>query len=355
MAFALAASLSAAVDSMSVARAAADVCELDEGELTVSDLPAGSSVIKCDAVGRVVTYDGTGVTVPEPNTAVSVDTLAVDGTSHGFTLEVTSNGIVSYDLDSASADASTAGSDIPDVLSNPVETAGDLSEESDSTDAEASDASAEAEVADVDAAAIPGACSDATYATKDQKEYGTYNWYIGDGGLPGGLSKNDALWTFYEALDNITESHNNCGYSDQVGAHQANFLAYTSYEADISTSNTCTGYDGLSTWDAGNLGNSTVAATCSRTWPMPGVKNDLREADVRFNTHDFDFTNKPTASCSNKYDIRSVGTHEAGHIFGLKDIYGAHDNLTMYGNSILCSTRARTLAKGDVLGLRSIY
>ncbi|MFF0837709.1 hypothetical protein ACWDU8_07655 [Streptomyces sp. NPDC003388] len=62
---------------------------------------------------------------------------------------------------------------------------------------------------------------------------------------------------------------------------------------------------------------------------------------------DHDFTNKSTASCSNKYDVRSV--------FGLKDIYGAHDNLTMYGSSILCSTRARTLAKGDVRGLHSIY
>ncbi|MHA5054302.1 DUF6281 family protein [Streptomyces sp. SD15] len=108
--------------------------------------------------------------------------------------------------------------------------------------------------------------------------------YIGDGGLPGNLSKNDALWAFHEALDNITESNNNCG-----------------------------------------------------------------------NTYDHDFTNKPTADCSNEIDIRSVGTHEAGHLFGLKDIAGAHDDLTMFGSSILCSTRARTLGKGDVLGLRSIY
>ncbi|MFF4257586.1 hypothetical protein ACFY1L_41010 [Streptomyces sp. NPDC001663] len=97
--------------------------------------------------------------------------------------------------------------------------------------------------------------------------------------------------------------------------------------------------------------------------PLPETSSEIvpllvtapRKADVRFNTHDFDFTNKPTASCSNKCDIRSVGTHEAGQVFGLKDIHGAHDNLTMYGNSILCSTRARTLGKGDVLGLRGIH
>ncbi|MFD6554697.1 peptidase M10 [Streptomyces sp. NPDC058398] len=355
MAFALAASLSALAGNAHADTTGADVCELDEGELTVSDLPSGSSVIKCDAVGRIVTYDNTGVTVPEPGTAVSVDSLSTDGTNHGFTLEVAADGTVSYDLTSASVDLSTSGSDAADVLAHPARTADDLSQESDGTDADAADSSTEAEVADVDAASAPGACSDGTYGTKDQKEYGTYNWYIGDGGLPGGLSKSDALWAFYEALDNITESHNNCGYTDQVDAHQANFLDYTSYEADINTSSQCTSRDGLSTWDAGNLRNDAVATTCSWTWPTPGIKNDLREADTRFNTHDNDFTNKPTSSCTDKYDIRSVGTHEAGHIFGLKDITGAHENLTMYTTASRCSTKARTLGKGDVLGLRSIY
>ncbi|MET7290619.1 hypothetical protein ABZS79_00415 [Streptomyces griseoloalbus] len=66
-------------------------------------------------------------------------------------------------------------------------------------------------------------------------------------------------------------------------------------------------------------------------------------------------TDRVTSSCSNAYDVRCVGTHEAGHVFGLKDNYGSHSNPTMYGSSIECSTRARTLGKGDVLGLRSIH
>ncbi|MGY3201463.1 matrixin family metalloprotease [Streptomyces sp. TE5632] len=355
MAFTLAASLSAVAGSANPASAAPDVCELTKEELTVRDLPAGSSVIKCDAVGRVVTYDGAGVTVPPPGTAVSVDSLTTSGESHGFTMEVDANGIVSYELTEAeSADSSVAGSDTADSLT-PTTTPGDVTLEADDTDADASDSSEGAEVAAVDAAGSPGACSDGTYATKDLKEYGTYNWYIGDGGLPAGMSHNDAIWVFYDALDAITESYNNCGYSDQVDAHKANYLSKTSYEADINTSSQCTDRDGLSTWDAGNLKNGVVATACTWSWPTPGVKNDLREADVRFNTHDYDFTNKVTSSCSNKYDVRSVGTHEAGHVFGLKDIYGSHNNLTMFGSSIECSTRARTLGKGDVLGLRSIY
>lgn len=353
-AFALAASLSAITGTANATSPAAGVCELTEGELTVNELPAGSSVIECDAVGRMVTYDGTGVTVPEPGTAVSVDTLSVDGETHGFTLEVATDGTVSYDLAETSVDTSTAGSDIPDPLSD-TDPAADLPQGPDDTVTDASDSGTEGdEVADADDARAAGACNDGAYNTADRKEYGTYNWYIGDGGMPGALSRTDAKWAFYDAIDNITESHNNCGYSDTVGA-KMNFLSETSREAGINTNSQCTDYDGLSVWDAGNIKNGTVATTCSWTWSMPGVKNDLREADVRFNTHDVDFTNKPTSSCSNKYDIRSVGTHEAGHAFGLDHVGAGHENLTMYTNSHTCKTIARTLGKGDVLALRSIY
>ncbi|MCX4821881.1 matrixin family metalloprotease [Streptomyces sp. NBC_01142] len=335
----------------------AAVCDLpDEGELSTGDLPAGSSVIGCGAVGRVVTYDGTGVTVPEPGTAVSISALAPDGSTHGFTLEVAADGKVSYDLGGADADSSTAGSDVPDVLSNAAATAADLSHESDSTDADAPDTTAtgETEVADADSSAAADACSDGAYSTDDRKEYGTYEWWIGDGGMPGSLSREDAREAFWDAIDNITGSSNNCGYSDQVPAKH-HYRAPTSFEADINSRTQCTDRDTLSTWDAGDLGSGVVAATCSWTWPMPGVKNDLREADVRFNTADYDFTNKPTSRCSNKYDIRSVGTHEAGHVFGLGHVGSGHQNLTMYTNSFTCTTKARTLGKGDVMGLRSIY
>ncbi|GLY30805.1 matrixin family metalloprotease [Kineosporia sp. NBRC 101731] len=90
--------------------------------------------------------------------------------------------------------------------------------------------------------------------------------------------------------------------------------------------------------------------------PSPGIKNDLLEADVRYNTNDHNFTNNgASGSCSAQYDVRSVGTHEAGHVFGMGHVGSGHDNLTMYTKSFYCDTRARTLGKGDVLGLRSIY
>lgn len=200
----------------------------------------------------------------------------------------------------------------------------------------------------------PAACSDASYSVNDLKEYGTYDWYVGDGGMPGALSQSEAASAFGDAIDNITASYNNCGIADTVYA-SSSYKGTTTYEADISATGTCTARDGKSTWDAGDLPTGTVAQACWWSIPMPGVKNDLIEADVRYNTADYDFTDSISGSCYHKFDVRGVGTHEAGHVYGLGHVAGDHENLTMYVESSPCSTAARTLGKGDVLGLQSIY
>jgi hypothetical protein len=46
---------------------------------------------------------------------------------------------------------------------------------------------------------------------------------------------------------------------------------------------------------------------------------------------------------------------ETGHVFGLGRVGLGHSNLTMYPTSFTCKTITRTLGKGDVLALRSIY
>jgi hypothetical protein len=294
----------------------AAACNLPSGDLSVSDLRAGSSATACRAVGRVIRLGGVGVTVPRPGEAAGVEALTVDGRGLGFQIEVAANGTVSYPQETVHAPSTAAG---------------------------------------VAAAASPSACSDGAYSTNDLKEYGTYNWYIGDGGMPGALSQSAAQGAFADAINNITQSYNNCGYTDQVGASSA-YQGTTTYESDMSSTGSCTDRDGKSTWDAGNLESGTVAQTCWWSTPTPGFKNDLVEADVRYNTTDYDFTDNPTSSsCSNKYDVRSVGTHEAGHVFGMGHVGSGHSELTMYTNSFTCTAKARTLGKGDVLGLRSIY
>lgn len=286
-------------------------CGLRAGVLSPRDLPAGSSVVKCGAVGRTMRVGDAGVVIPPPGTAVGLERTRVDGGVDGFQVEVAQDGTISY----------------PEGVT------------------------AEAVVA----ASSPGACVDDAYNTNDLKEYGTYNWWIGDGGMPGALTRSAAQGAFADAINNITGSYNNCGYSDTVGASSA-YQGTTTYETDMNASGDCTDRDEKSTWDAGDLPTGTVAQTCWWSWPEPGVKNDLREADVRYNTHDYDFTDSPgSSSCSGDYDIRSVGTHEAGHVFGMGHVGSGHSELTMYTNSFTCTAKARTLGKGDVLGLRSIY
>ncbi|MEU0060209.1 matrixin family metalloprotease [Streptomyces sp. NPDC006334] len=302
---------------------ASDRCVLADGVLTVDDLPAGSSVLDCDAVGRLVTHEGAGVTVPEPGTKVGVDALTTDGSRHGFTMAVAADGTVSYDL-SAHGEAGERG------------------------------LSASARPGKRPPASARAACADSAYAVADHKEYGTYDWWIGDGPLPGGLTPAQARRAFEDSISAITGTRNDCGYGDAVAA-RSRYWTVTHHEADIDPQARCTARDGVSVWDAGDLTSGVVATTCSWSRPVPRGPDWLKEADVRFNTGDYVFTDNPGGDCSNAYDIRSVATHEAGHVFGLAHVGSGHEGQTMFTNSFACSTGARTLGRGDVLGLRALY
>ncbi len=168
------------------------------------------------------------------------------------------------------------------------------------------------------------------------------------------MSVSEATTAFTDAINNITATYTSCsGYSDVVSASHS-YEGTTTYESDMNSSGDCTLADGVSSWDAGNLPAGTVAQTCWVTIPQPG-RNTLIEADVRFNTTDHNFSDGVQTGCTNKYDVRAVGTHEAGHVFGLDDLTGNHEELTMFGTSFKCNTKARTLGKGDILGLDEIY
>nr|WP_237330025.1 matrixin family metalloprotease [Streptomyces sp. BA2] len=272
----------------------------------------------CEAVGRVVSFGGAGLTVPEPGMGVSVDGLAVSGGPEHFQLEVSADGFITYPGQYETRKA--------------VESA---------TSLKSSD---------------PNACADAAYSIYDYVERDAYVWHIGDGGMPGALSRSAAQIAFLDAINNITDSYNDCGLTDDVSVSQR-YSGTTSYEGDYARGSlTCTERDKVSTWDAGDLNSNVLAGACVWYAIVDGVPADVIEADVRYNTADFDFTNNPRReTCKNKYDMRAVGTHEAGHIFGLAHVSDGHSDLTMYTNSFICNAKARTLGKGDVLGLRRKY
>ena len=64
-------------------------------------------------------------------------------------------------------------------------------------------------------------------------------------------------------------------------------------------------------------------------------------------------------TCSKRFDIQSIVTHEAGHLFGLNHVTGsAHTGLTMGvggAGPVLCKSPLRTVGLGDYRGMRALY
>ena len=79
---------------------------------------------------------------------------------------------------------------------------------------------------------------------------------------------------------------------------------------------------------------------------------EIVECDIRFNI-DFDWG---TAGLATDMDLQNIATHELGHFFNLADIYDpSKDTLTMYGYSDFGDTEKRTLAPGDIAGIRKVF
>ena len=207
-------------------------------------------------------------------------------------------------------------------------------------------------------------CNQSAYETNDLKEYGTWNYWVGDGAYPAAATLTQFANVTQRGVSHVVNAYTNCSTRVTNGA-KASFKGDTTYEGDFVTSDGATGCaggastDGVSTVDAGNLdkhGSPPVAKTCWWTVPMPGVKNDLIEADIRFNTANFDFTLNGDGSCSRKKDLESVMTHQVGHVFGLAHVSQTdYPWMTMSVTVADCDNSQRTLGLGDMKGLASIY
>jgi hypothetical protein len=109
--------------------------------------------------------------------------------------------------------------------------------------------------------------------------------------------------------------------------------------------------DGISVTDRGSMAGiqgCTAAIAC--TFNFPGPNNTVAETDQRFNSK-YTYSN---AGAAGKYDTQSIATHEAGHSIGL-DHADSSKELTMFFQTLTGTTYLRSLAKGDVRGLRARY
>jgi hypothetical protein len=124
-------------------------------------------------------------------------------------------------------------------------------------------------------------------------------------------------------------------------------------------------YDGANVVSWGPLGNNILAVTT--TWY---IRSTIVETDMEFSTaYSWSYT-APTSSCNistigcnpgpggptGTYDVRNIGTHEAGHTLMLNDLYDtAASALTMYGYGSANELKKDSLGQGDINGVKAAY
>lgn len=315
--------LSILAPSEATPRALSAACSAPaKGIVPVMRLTASTNAIACDLVGRKVDFGNAVLSVPKPGQGISMHARRTDG-DVTFTLDTDRSGQLQHSVLRPGKDQRSA------------------------TEQER-------------ALATP-ACSDSVYARTGWYFSGADHFAVGDGAMPAGGTRAQFATAVKAAFAHNTGSQNDCNLTDQVSA-SAVYAGYTSTESDIAVNaqgqDVCTANDGTNTLDYGPLAAGDLGLTCTFYTNNPGTQLDPAfESDTRLsNAAKWSYGAQCTPTDYNYYDIESVLTHEIGHTYGLDDIYTAAEaELTMYGYGTTCSSEQRTLARGDVLGLRSIY
>ena len=165
-----------------------------------------------------------------------------------------------------------------------------------------------------------------------------YNYYVNRSRF----NYNDtSVGSIVDGHRNWDNTFNSCGLNDitNLDSHHLGSTAETIH----------TYPDDRSVVDRGSL-SSICPGALACTWLFIDGAGRTSESDQRYNEN-FTFSNVGAAGA---YDYESVAAHESGHTIGL-DHANSSTALTMYFQIGSGTTHARSLAKGDVLGLRARY
>lgn len=285
--------------------------EADADEITDEAVAAAADLIELGDIAAVA---------PPPGTSVWSEILYTDGTTRQFRLHTTLDGEVILE-DQA---------DDHDMLHHP-----ELS------------ALPPGETMALDP------CNDDAYVHMGWHWEQKLRWYFHAGSTPSELTADDAEAAIKAGTSNVTNSTNSCGMADEVGATHE-YLGRKSKNANISTAGNCLSRDSVNMVSFGDLPKGILATAC--VW-FNGDHVAL-EGDIQLNKADFSWTTNPSSgSCSGRFSVKAVMTHERGHTFGLDHVSeGTHGKLTMSPSiNGPCQDSESTLGAGDVLGLRSLY
>lgn len=200
-------------------------------------------------------------------------------------------------------------------------------------------------------AGSPAPCQDRAFNLQPWRWAEVFRWRFNAGSTPSYLGKDAVEGALRRATSNITRSRNSCGMTDQVGARHR-YEGRVARGVNIARNGSCRSPDGHNVVGFGDLPAGTLGVAC--TWYF--LDGSAAEGDVRLNKADHRwYVNKPS-SCSGRFSIEAVMTHERGHTFGLGHVAeSSHGRLTMSTRIPPCSNQERTLGRGDVRGLRNLY
>lgn len=286
----------------------------------------------CDLTGRLVTNDGVGVFVPARGTGTVLTALRPNAADGYLELRHEVDGTVRAVLEDGIHDEGTE-----------AQSAGVVTQEMVGGQA---------------------ACSDITWKDQGRKESDNRQWKYNRSTHP---SPGSAAATYHEqsilnGVANVVSGFNDCGL-------QRNFRAYNTYNGDtlqranINDDAKCasTFPDGQNIVNWGNLnGNDTLAVACTALAlriGILGIRDEITETDIKIDTGFSWLTASPTSTCSYRFDLEAVMTHEWGHGYGLghAEPYSEHRQQTMSPGITECSTFQRTLGRGDWTGMYNIY
>jgi len=150
-----------------------------------------------------------------------------------------------------------------------------------------------------------------------------------------------------------------------IDAVQNSFETWDSYTADelfhyvdTSTSSGVDYYDYQNVVSWAPLSDPNIIAVTSMWYSIGKPPRPIVQFDIVFNTtHPWGIDSvKEDAGIIGAFDIQNIGTHEAGHVVGLADLYeNQYSELTMYGYSEIGETQKCSPETGDILGAQKLY
>jgi acetyltransferase-like isoleucine patch superfamily enzyme len=204
-------------------------------------------------------------------------------------------------------------------------------------------------------AAGPAACADGRHSEIGFHWTKPWAWRFNARTTPKRVGRTIAEAQLRSAVRSITSARNDCGRPDRVGA-RARYLGRTSKKTAVRSNAGCGRWDSVNVVAFGNLPMSIAGVTCTiYTNPAHG-RGQAIESDVLLNKRVYAWAARPGACQPGEVILRSVATHEFGHVFGLGHVSeSSHPNLTMSESIGQCDDSAFTLGKGDIIGLERLY